>query len=154
MQNTQTASNEISVRSEKILWRKLPGVALLAAVAAAVANTLVYFAASGLGFISRDVLVSTSGGESPITAGMVFGASVAGAIGATIVFVVIGLLARRPFRLFQWTSVVVLVISLIPPLTIPSAPVAMILTLEVMHVVAWAVIVGLLSTLARQKGRA
>jgi hypothetical protein len=154
MQGTKTASNESSVRSEKISWRRLPGVALLAAITAAIANTLVYFAASGLGFISRDVLVSTSGGESPITAGMVAGASLAGAVGAAIVFAVVGLLARHPFKLFQWIAVVVLVVSLVPPLTIPGAPVAMILTLEVMHVAAWAVIVGLLTNLARRKEHA
>jgi hypothetical protein len=43
-----------------------------------------------------------------------------------------------------------LVLSLATPLIIPGAPVAMILSLEVMHVVAWAVIVGLLTTMARQ----
>jgi hypothetical protein len=41
---------------ERIAYRKLPWVALLAALVAAVANALVYFAASGLGFIPQTVL--------------------------------------------------------------------------------------------------
>ena len=50
MQNTKLASND------RIAYEKLPWVALLAALAAAVANALVYFAASGLGFIPQTVL--------------------------------------------------------------------------------------------------
>ena len=76
--------------------------------------------------------------------------SVVGAIGAAIVFAIIGLFARRPVRLFRIVTTVLLVLSLATPLIIPGAPVAMILSLEVMHVVAWAVIVGLLTTMARQ----
>jgi hypothetical protein len=45
---------------------------------------------------------------------------------------------------------VALVLSLATPLTIPGAPLSMVLSLEVMHVAAWAVIVGLLTVLARR----
>jgi hypothetical protein len=45
---------------------------------------------------------------------------------------------------------VVLVLSFAGPLTIPGAPLSMIFSLEVMHVAAWAVIVGFLTTLARR----
>ena len=76
--------------------------------------------------------------------------SVVGAIAAAIIFAVIGLFARRPVRLFRIVSVVALVLSFAMPLTIPGAPFAMVLSLEVMHVVAWAVIVWLLTTLARK----
>ena len=51
MQNTKLASND------RIAYEKLPWVALLAALAAAVANALVYFAASALGFIPQSILV-------------------------------------------------------------------------------------------------
>ena len=76
--------------------------------------------------------------------------SVVGAIGAAVVFAVIGLFARRPVRLFRIVATVVLVLSFAMPATVPGVPVAMILSLEVMHVVAWAVSVGLLTTLARR----
>lgn len=131
-----------------ISWTRLLWAAPLAAFAAAVANTLIYFAASALGLISQSVLISTAGGESPLTVGMVAIASIAGAFGAAIVFAVIGIFSRRPVRLFRVVALVVLVLSFATPLTIPGAPVAMILSMEIMHVVAWAVIVSLLTTLA------
>ncbi|MGH3086667.1 MAG: DUF6069 family protein, partial [Rubrobacteraceae bacterium] len=95
-------------------------------------------------------LVPAASGESPITAGMVVVASVVGAVGATVVFAVIGLFSRRPARLFWIVSIVALVLSFVAPATI-GAPVAMIMSLEVMHVVAWAVIVGTLTTLTRRE---
>ena len=61
MQNTKPASND------RIAYGKLPWVALLAALAAAVANALVYFAASGLGLIPQSILVPTPSGEHPLT---------------------------------------------------------------------------------------
>jgi Family of unknown function (DUF6069) len=144
MQNTKPASNE------RIAYGMLPWVALLAALTAAVANALVYFAASGLGFIPQSILVPTPSGEHPLTVAPVAVSSLVGAIGAAIVFAIIGLFARRPIRLFRIVATVVLVLSFAMPLTIPGAPVAMILSLEVIHVVAWAVIVGFLTTMAGQ----
>ncbi len=151
MRNTQTAGSEKVVRDEGISWKRLPPVALLVVLAAAVANALVYFAASGLGFISQSVLLPSPGGESPLTVAPVVVSSAGGAIGSAIVFAVIGLFARRPVRLFRIVATVVLVLSFAMPATVPGVPVAMILSLEVMHVVAWAVIVGLLTTLARRR---
>lgn len=150
MQNTEIIGEESTVRSKGVSWRRLPGVALLAAVAAAVANALVFFAASGLGFIPENVLIPTSSGESSLTVGMVVGVSAFGAVGATVAFAVIGAFAQRPVRLFRRVAMVMLVLSFVTPLTIPGAPVAMVLSLEAMHVVAWAVISGLLTTLARR----
>src|SRR5919202_1833492 len=135
---------------EGISYPRLPGVALLAALAAAVANTLVYFATSAPGTISRGVLLPSPMGVSPLMVGLVATTSVIGTIGAAIVFAIIGLFARRPVRLFRIVATVVLVLSFATPLTIPGAPAAMRLSLVVMHVVAWAVSAGLLTTLARK----
>ncbi len=154
MQNTQTTGGETIVRDEGISWKRLPPVALLAALVAALGNILVYFVASALGFIPRDFLLRMTSGEMPFTVSLVAITSVIGAVGAAIVFAVIGLFARRPLRLFRIVAVVALVLSFAMPLTIPDAPLAMILSLEVMHVVAWAVIVGLLTTLARKEASA
>jgi hypothetical protein len=127
---------------ERIAYGKLPWVALLAALTAAVANALVYFAASGLGFIPQSVLVPTPSGEHPLTVAPVVVSSVVGAIGAAIVFAIIGLFAPRPVRLFCIAATVVLVLSFATPLTILGAPVAMILSLKVIHMVACVVTVG------------
>lgn len=133
-----------------ISWRRLAWVVPLAAVVAAVANAIVYVVASGFGFIPQSVLVPTPGGESPLTVGMVAFASVIGAIGAAVVFAVIGMFSRRPVRSFGIVATAVVVLSFASPLTIPDAPVAMVLSMELMHVVAWAAIVGLFTTLARR----
>lgn len=154
MQNTQTP-NATPSSSGVVAWRRLPIVAPLAATVAAMSNALVYYAASGLGFIPQDVLVASPGGEAPLTAGPVVISSAAGAVGAAIVFALAGLFSRRPVRTFRIAAAVALVISFVTPFTISGAPVAMVLSLETMHVVAWAVIVGLLTTLARrEKGEA
>jgi hypothetical protein len=149
MQNE--VQEKISVGSEGISYTRLLWAALLAVLLAAVTNAQVYFAASGLGIVSRGVLLPSPMGLSPLTVGMVVTASVVGAIGAALVFAIIGLLARRPVRLFRIVAAVVLVLSLIPPTTIPSVPLVMRITLGVMHVVTWAVSVGLLTALARRR---
>ena len=152
MQNE--VQEKISVGSEGISYTGLLWAALLAALLAAVTNALVYFAASGLGIVSRGVLLPSPMGLSPLTVGMVVTASVVGAIGATLVFAIIGMLARRPVKLFRIVAAAVLVLSFVPPATIPGVPLAMRITLGVMHVVAWAVSVGLLTTLVRRSASA
>ncbi len=133
MQNTEM-QNAMPSGGGAIAWRRLPLVALLAAMVAATSNALIYFAASGLGFIPQDVFIASPGGEAPLTVGPVVISSIAGAVGAAIVFALVGLFSRRPIRTFRIV-----------------AAVAMVLSLELMHVVAWAVIVGLLTTLARRE---
>jgi len=131
------------VAIERLLW-----AAPLAAVAAAVANAVVYFIASALGAMPQDFVVQDSG---PITLAPVVLSSVIGAAGAAVVFTVVALLSRRPIRTFRIVAAVVLVLSFATPLTIPEAPLSMILTLEFMHVVAAVIITGLLTTFARAK---
>lgn len=149
-QDTATTGSGKIVRGEAISWMRLPVVALLAALGAAVVNAIVYFAASGLGFVSQSLPVPMPGGEQPLTVAPVVISSVVGAIGGAIVFALIGGFAKRPVRLFRIVATVALALSLAMPLTIPGAPLSMIVSLEVMHVAAWAVIVGLLTTLARR----
>lgn len=107
--------------SERISYGRLPGAALLAALAAALVNALVYFAASGLGTISQNVLLPSPMGMSPLTVGLVVTTSVIGAIAAAAVFAVIGLFARRPVRLFRIVATVVLVLSFAMPATVRTA---------------------------------
>jgi uncharacterized protein DUF6069 len=153
MQSTEM-HNKKPASSEGISYGSLPGVALLAAVAAALTNALIYFAASELGTISQSVLLPSPMGVSPLTVGLVVITSVIGTVGAAIVFAIIGLFARRPVRLFRIIATMVLVLSFAMPATVPGVPVAMRLSLAVMHVVAWGVSVGLLTTLARQEASA
>jgi hypothetical protein len=151
----ETAQNVATVPGEgRVAWGWLVPAGLLAAIVAAVANALVYFVALGLGFVPPGFLIRMTSGEIPLTVGLVAITSVVGAVGAAVVFAVIGLFARRPVRLFRIVAAVALVLSFAMPLTIPGAPVAVVLSLEAMHVVAWAVIVRILTRWASKRARA
>lgn len=85
--------------------------------------------------------------------------TVVGVLGAVLVFAAVGRWARRPIWLFQIIAAVVLVISFIPdimlllanPAPYPGITPGTVGALIVMHIVAWAVSVGLLTTLAREQ---
>ncbi len=138
-----------SIQGERVAFGRLLWAGPLAAVSAAIANTIVYVVAYGLGAMPQDVVVEGSG---PITLGPVIFASVVGAVGAVVIFAIVTLLARRrPIQTFNIVAAVALVLSFYTPFTIPEAPVAMVATLLLMHVVAGVVIVGVLTTLVRAR---
>ena len=137
------------IQGGRVAFGRLLWVGPLAAVAAAVADASVYFVASALGAMPQDVFVEGSG---PITLEPVVFASVIGAVGAVVVFAIAALLARRrPIQTFNIVAAVALVLSFYTPFTVPEAPVAMVATLLLMHVVAAVVIVGILTTLVRER---
>ena len=136
------------VQDEHVAFKRLLWATPLAAVAAAVGNAVVYFVASALGAMPQDFVVQGSG---PITLAPVVLSSLIGAAGAAVIFAVVVLLSRRPIWTFRIVAVVALVLSFVTPLTIPGAPLSLILTLELMHVVAAVIITGVLTTLARAK---
>ena len=144
MQITQSSR----IHGERVAFGRLLWAGPLAAFAAAVANAVVYFVAYGLGAMPQDFVIEGSG---PITLAPVVVSSLIGAVGAVLVFVIVALLAQRPIRTFRIVAAVVLVLSFATPLTIPGAPLSMVLALEFMHVVAAVVIVGILTTLVRAK---
>lgn len=74
--------------------------------------------------------------------------SIMPAIVAAVFLALLVRFTRRPIGIFRVVAVVLLVLSFITPFTIPGAPAAMILTLLIMHVVAAAIIIWVLTTLA------
>jgi len=147
----QTTEFAVPAESERVTFGRLLWVVPLAAIAAAVANVLVYFVGVATGAISLSVLFPSAAGESPLTVGMVVATSVVGAVGATVVFALVGRFSRHPIRTFRIVAAVVLALSFIPPLTIPAVPISMVLTMELMHLMTAFIIVGLLTTLARRR---
>lgn len=142
----KTVQNGSVNGEERVAWSRLVPVGLLTALVAAVANGVVYLvAAEAAGAMPQEIVVN---GQGPITLPMVATTSMLGAIAATIVYALVGWFARRPVRVFRIVAAVVLSLSFVPPFTIPDAPAVMVATLLLMHVVAAAVIVGLLTTLA------
>ena len=139
------ATNSKTTPTEGIELRRLWWASLLAGVVAAAVNAVIYFIASAAGAIPQTVLVP--GLNQPITVVLVILNSFVPAILAAVVLALLNRFARRPVRLFRIIAAVLLVISFANPLTIPEAPLAMILTLDLMHIVAAAIIVGVLTTL-------
>ena len=132
-----TTSNGPS--SVRVLAGRLLRRGLLAAGLAAIANALVLVIASSL---FGGVVIPP--GET-LTLGPVIAASAIGAIGAAIAFGIIGRFSRRPIRVFRVTALVVLLLSLVP---IPLQGVAgsSAVALALMHVLAAAIVVGVLTT--------
>jgi hypothetical protein len=83
--------------------------------------------------------------------------TVAGMVGAVVVFGPILRFAGRPVRLFRRVALAVLLVSLVPDVLMlfsgymPGATVAGVFTLMVEHAVSWAVAVGVLTGSVREK---
>ncbi len=81
--------------------------------------------------------------------------SFAGAFGAVIAYALVGRFSRRPTKLFESLALATLILSFIPPLmvwasnAIPGTTGGNIVALLVMHIVVWAISVGLLTRLTR-----
>ncbi len=137
-------SEGLAHHGEQIAVGRLLWVGPLTAIIAAVATILVRMIAVIVFDIPSDF--------QPLTLGPVVVSSIVGALGATIVFAVVGRFARRPIRLFRIIAVVVLLLSFLNPLVaLPGASLSVLLTLEFMHIVVAAISVGLLTTLARSE---
>ena len=139
------ATSTDTVRNRHVVWGRLVPAGALALVVAAAANAVVYLVASSLGAMPQDV---DANGQGPITLPMVVAMSAAGAVAGTLVYALVGRLARRPVRVFRLVSALALVLSFVGPLTIPGAPAAMVAALLVMHVITAVIVAGLLTTLA------
>jgi len=137
-------ANSTAIPTERIALGRLWWASLLAGIAAIVANVVVYFIASAAGAIPQSVLIP--GMNQPITVVLVILNSFVPAILAAVLLALLNRFTRRPVRIFRIIAAVLLVLSFANPLTLPGAPLAMILALDLMHIVAAAIIVGVLTT--------
>jgi hypothetical protein len=111
------------------IWRN----GLIAIVVAVVGNAVLYFIGAALGWIPNTVL--TEMGQ-PITIVLVVASTIVALVVATIVYSILNRFTSNPNRWFMIIAVIVLVVSAMRPLSLPGAPVMMIVVLEVMHLVA------------------
>ena len=122
----------------------------LAGLVAALFNVTVFLGASAVGIMSQEIVVP---GRGPITLGAVASVSFVPAILGAGLLALVGLLTRRPVGTFAVVAAAVLVLSFVPPFTLPGVPAAMIMALLLMHLVAATTIVFLLVTLATRERR-
>ncbi|MFP4090007.1 MAG: DUF6069 family protein [Cyclobacteriaceae bacterium] len=134
---------------EQISIKRLLWASPLAGVAAALVNAIVFYIASAAGAIPPDIIVPNA--NEAITVVPVMMASFMAAIAAGIILAILAVLTRRPAKYFIAIAVIMLVLSFYTPLTIPEAIIPMILVLNMMHVVAAAVIVWILLRLGSSK---
>ncbi len=138
------ASNVI--QTERVALGRLWWASLLAGLGATIANVVVFLIASAAGAIPQTVLIQTPAGPLPVGIAAVVFNSFLPAIVAGVFLALLNRFTRRPIRIFRIVSAVLLVLSFANPFTIPDAPMVMILALNLMHVVAAAIIVGVLTT--------
>jgi hypothetical protein len=129
-----------------VSWGQIVRAGVIAAITAMVANIIVFYIGSALGFMPTTYINPQLG--RPISVGEVIGSTIAGAVGATVLFALLARFTRRPVTIFRIVAGIVLLLSFATPFTLPGAPLSLILTLEVMHVIAAAIIVGVLTTRA------
>jgi hypothetical protein len=114
-----------------------------------VANVILFVIGQGMGAIPEGYTLSN---------GQVFGAAavismtIMPSVLAGILYAVLGAVGRirRPVTVFRLIALVVFILSLASPFTLPGAGAGFIFVLEVMHVAAAAAIVWSLTTLARR----
>lgn len=140
-----------AARASRVVGRgRFARIGLATVVAATLANVLVYFV--GRAFLAYDPqflpLTNVSGA-------IVF--TLPAAIVAVGIYALLLRFARRPARTFAIISAVVFVVTTIPDFTyiptVPGATAGQTATLVAMHIVAAAVIVGMLTKLARPPAR-
>ncbi len=136
--------------SRAVGWGRFAPIGLGTVAAAVVANVLVYYLGRAtVGYDPQFVILAS-------VAATVFFTAIP-AIVATLLYAVLLRFARRPVRTFAIIAAVIFVVTTIPDFTyIPGAPGAttgQTAILVIMHIVAAAVIVGLLTGLARPSTR-
>ena len=134
--------------TKAVTWERVPAgrllrVGVLAAVFSAIANALVLAVASSL---FGPVVIPP---DEAVTSGQVMAASVAGAVGAAVIFAIIGRFTRRPVRVFWGIAAIGLLLSFLP-IAMAGVTGSSAGTLAFMHVLAAATNVGLLTRLGRK----
>ena len=143
-------SSTISSPIERVAFRKLLWVGPVAAVAAFVASVVV-FGIAGLFGVPLEVMAPpTYETLSPMEVSFIAQATIPPAIGATILLAILGRFTRRPFLIFQIIAAVFLLLSFGGPLSLPVSGVVK-MVLGLIHIVAAGTIVGVLSTLGRER---
>jgi hypothetical protein len=129
--------------AERISAGRLLQVGVLAAVVSAIANALVLALSSLFG----PIIIPP---DETVTIGQVMGASAAGALGAAVVFASVVRFTRRSIFVFWGIAAVGLLLSFIP-IALAGATGSSAGTLALMHVLAAATNVGLLTRLGRKE---
>lgn len=117
-------------------------LAILVAVIAGVATFLIATQVFNVNVLMPD------GTQMPIFA--VIGASFMGGLGGTILLALLRRFTARPVSLFRNIAIVFLVLSLLPPLTMPGLDTGTRLSMIAMHITVGAAVIGVLTTQVKE----
>jgi len=137
--------------NQKVAFSKLLWVGPLAIIVSVLANLI-------LRALAVTALNPSPEFQPLATSGPVIFLTAVGALGAVIAYALVGRFAKQPIRAYHVIAAAALVVSLVPDLMLFSgnAPfggvtVSAVLVLMAMHVVTWAISVGLLTTLGVER---
>lgn len=119
---------------------------LMAAAVASAINLVIFFVAT----IILNISLLIPPDMSPMPAFMVIVASVFGAVGGTVLLLVLGHLVASPVATFRYIAVAFLIFSLFPPLTMPGLDLGSRLVMVAMHFGAGLPIIAILTTRAKE----
>ncbi len=148
----QPATSELSNTTERIPLRKIAIATIVAAIAAAIVNAIVFLIADAAGAMPESVKVDNpGGGSSSIELATVVTVTIYPLLLAGVLLAVLARFSKRPLQLFWVISAVVLVLSFFEPFVfLDDAPGDMIAALLTMHVVAAVVGVGVITYMVRR----
>lgn len=142
-------SQNIGVPSEgRISLARLTWAMVVAALIAVGASVALYSLAAAAGFIDQRVVLPSVLGFGLLSVASVSATAALATLAAGVVLGVLARTTRQPVRNFRVLATALAVLSLTLPATIPGPSVDMRVTMAGMHVIVWAVSLGVLVALA------
>ena len=135
----------------RVAWPRLAQATAVATLIAVVGNAALYLLASAAGLVNERVVLPSLIGMGPLSLATVALTSAVAVVGAGILLGVLAATTRRALKMFRIVASALALLSLSMPATIPGPSSAMRLTMALMHVMVWAVSVGVLPTLASRR---
>lgn len=126
----------IVVASNRIHFSEVLKIGAFTALASTGVNALIYVAAKSVDWIPESIIIPEAG--QPITLLPVVMATVVAVLGATLGYYALAFVIRNTTwhrRLYTILAIALTAASFYTPLNIPNAPLRMIMSLELMHVV-------------------
>lgn len=132
---------------------RLAWASAIAGLTAWPGTATVYLLGLVSGAVDEKVVLPSLVGMGSLSLASVSVTTLAAVVAAGIMLGGLSLTTRRPVTTFRISTSVLALLSLAMPATIPGPGPAMRLTMAAMHVVVWAICVGLLPTLVSQPRR-
>ena len=118
---------------------------LWAVVISVAVNVVLYLVGDAMGAFPPDAIApGPEGRVRPITLGPVVILSAAGPVVGATIYAILRRFTSRAWMVFVWIAVAILLIMAVPPFQIENAPVAQVVILEIMHLVAAGATIGML----------